>query len=55
VRSGSVEEPDALVTGEPSDFFHLLIDGRLDGVEIEGDRDLLERLVRDESLVALER
>jgi DNA-binding HxlR family transcriptional regulator len=55
VRSGSVEEPDALVTGEPSDFFHLLIDGRLDDVAIEGDRDLLERLVRDESLVALER
>jgi DNA-binding HxlR family transcriptional regulator len=55
VRSGSVEEPDALVTGEPSDFFHLLIDGRLDDVAVEGDRGLLERLVRDESLVALER
>jgi DNA-binding HxlR family transcriptional regulator len=55
VRSGSVEEPDALVTGEPSDFFHLLIDGQLDDVAVEGDRGLLERLVRDESLVALER
>ncbi len=55
VRSGSVEQPDALVTGEPSDFFHLLIDGRLDGVAVEGDRGLLEQLVRDESLVALDR
>jgi DNA-binding HxlR family transcriptional regulator len=54
VRSGSVEEPDVLVTGEPSDFFHLLIDGRLDGVVVDGDRDLLERLVSDESLVALD-
>jgi DNA-binding HxlR family transcriptional regulator len=55
VRSESVDEPDTLVTGEPSDFFHLLIDGRLDGVTIEGDRSLLERLVHDESLVALDR
>jgi DNA-binding HxlR family transcriptional regulator len=54
VRSGSVEGPDTLVTGEPSDFFHLLIDGRLDGVVVDGDRDLLERLVSDESLVALD-
>jgi DNA-binding HxlR family transcriptional regulator len=54
VRSGSVEDPDALVTGQPSDFFHLLIDGRLDGVVVDGDRDLLERLVSDESLVALD-
>ena len=54
VRSESVDEPDTLVTGEPSDFFHLLIDGRLDGVTIEGERSLLERLVHDESLVALD-
>jgi DNA-binding HxlR family transcriptional regulator len=55
VRSGSVEEPDVLVSGEPTEFFHVLIDGRLDGVAVEGDRELLERLVRNESLVALER
>ena len=55
VRSESVDEADTLVTGEPSDFFHLLIDGRLDGVTIEGDRGLLERLIQDESLVALDR
>jgi DNA-binding HxlR family transcriptional regulator len=54
VRSGSVEAPDVLVTGHPSDFFHLLIDGRLDGVVVDGDRDLLEQLVSDESLVALD-
>ena len=54
VRSGSVEDPDTLVTGQPSDFFHLLIEGRLDGVVVDGDRDLLERLVSDESLVALD-
>jgi DNA-binding HxlR family transcriptional regulator len=55
VRSESVDQPETLVIGEPSDFFHLLIDGRLDGVTIEGDRSLLERLVHDESLVALDR
>jgi DNA-binding HxlR family transcriptional regulator len=54
VRSGSVEDPDTLVTGQRTDFFHLLIDGRLDGVVVDGDRDLLERLVSDESLVALD-
>jgi len=54
VRSGSVEDPDTLVTAQPRDFFHLLIEGRLDGVVVDGDRDLLERLVSDESLVALD-
>lgn len=54
VRSGSVEDAETLVTGQPSDFFHLLIDGRLDGVVVDGDRDLLERLVSGESLVALD-
>jgi DNA-binding HxlR family transcriptional regulator len=55
VRSGSVDEPDTLVTGETSDFFHLFIDGRLDDVAVEGNRGLLEQLVRDESLVTLDR
>jgi len=55
VHSGSVERPDVLVTGPPSGFFHLMIEHRLDGVTVEGDHELLEQLVPDESLVALDR
>jgi DNA-binding HxlR family transcriptional regulator len=55
VHSGSVEQPDVLVTGPPSGFFHLMIDRRLDGVTVEGDHELLEQLVADDSLVALDR
>jgi DNA-binding HxlR family transcriptional regulator len=55
VQSGSVEQPDVLVSGPPSGFFLLVIEHRLDGVTVEGDQALLEQLVPDESLVALDR
>ena len=55
VRSGAGESPDVVITGEPSGFFHLMIDHRLDGVTVDGERSLLEQLVSDESLVALAR
>ena len=44
-RSGPVDDPDVVVTGDPEALYHLFVDRRLDIVEIEGDRDLLERLV----------
>jgi DNA-binding HxlR family transcriptional regulator len=55
VRSGAGESPDVVITGEPSGFFHLMIDHRLDGVTVDGERSLLEQLVSDESLVAFAR
>ena len=42
---GPVERPDVVVTGDAEALFHLLVDRRLDLVEVEGDRDRLERLL----------
>jgi DNA-binding HxlR family transcriptional regulator len=42
---GPVAEPDVVVEGNPQGFFHLFFDRQLDGVSVEGDRDLLERIL----------
>lgn len=44
-RPGSVEDPDVVVTGDPEGLYYLFVDRRLDLVEVEGDRGLLERLL----------
>jgi len=44
-QSGPIDDPDVVVTAEPEGLYHLLIDHRLDLVEVEGNRELLERLV----------
>ena len=44
-RSGPVEQPDVIVEADPEGIYHLLIEGRLDQVTVEGDRSLLERLL----------
>jgi DNA-binding HxlR family transcriptional regulator len=36
---------DVLVEADAAGFYHLVVDRRLDGVRIEGDRDVLERLL----------
>jgi DNA-binding HxlR family transcriptional regulator len=36
---------DVLVEGDATGFYHLVVDRRLDGVRIEGDREVLERLL----------
>jgi DNA-binding HxlR family transcriptional regulator len=43
-RRGSIEEPDVVVEGGVDAFYWLFVDRRWDGVTIEGDRELLERL-----------
>jgi DNA-binding HxlR family transcriptional regulator len=43
--SGPVEQPDVVVEANPEGIYHLLIEGRLDQVTVEGDRSLLERLL----------
>jgi DNA-binding HxlR family transcriptional regulator len=42
---GPTDDPDVVVTGDAAGLYHLLIERRLDGVSIEGDRELLERLI----------
>jgi DNA-binding HxlR family transcriptional regulator len=44
-REGAVDEPDVVVEGDPPGIFHLLVDHRLDLVSVEGDRELLEKLL----------
>jgi DNA-binding HxlR family transcriptional regulator len=42
---GPAEAPDVIVTCDAAGFYHLFMSRRFDCVEIEGDRDLVERLV----------
>jgi DNA-binding HxlR family transcriptional regulator len=43
--SGPVEEPDVVITGDPEGIFYMFVDSRIDLVSVEGDRELLERLI----------
>jgi DNA-binding HxlR family transcriptional regulator len=43
-RRGSIEQPDVVVEGDVDAFYWLFMDRRWDGVRVEGDRELLERL-----------
>jgi DNA-binding HxlR family transcriptional regulator len=42
---GPAEEPDAVVRAEPAGFYHLFVDRDFDGVSIEGDRHVVERVL----------
>jgi DNA-binding HxlR family transcriptional regulator len=45
-RPGAVDEPDVIVTAEPSGFYHLFVDGRrTQSVTVEGDDEAFERLL----------
>src|SRR5262245_41905977 len=43
-RAGSLDAPDVLVQGEVSAMYDAFVDDRWDGLTIEGDRELVERL-----------
>jgi hypothetical protein len=43
-EGGPVDQPDVVVTGDPAGFFCLFVEHNWDGVTVEGDRELLERL-----------
>jgi DNA-binding HxlR family transcriptional regulator len=45
VRAGSIVDPDVVVETDPRGFYGLLVDRHLDGVELEGDRDMLQQLL----------
>jgi DNA-binding HxlR family transcriptional regulator len=44
-QPGPVERPDVVVEGDPEGLYYLFVDGRLDLVDIQGDRLLLEQLL----------
>ena len=44
VVAASVEEPDVLLEASPRAFYYLFVERRWDGIDVEGDRELLEQL-----------
>jgi DNA-binding HxlR family transcriptional regulator len=44
-RSGTTDEPDVVVEGDATGLYVLFVDGTADGVEVRGDRQLLDRLL----------
>lgn len=44
-QSGSIEDPDVVVEGDPDGMYWMFVDRRLDLVTIEGDHELLDRLI----------
>ena len=44
-RQGPIDAPDVVITGDPDGVYHLFVERRADGVTVEGDRALLERLL----------
>src|SRR5207247_8280625 len=44
-KHGSVESPDVVVEGAVDSFYWLFVERRWDAVTVDGDRELLERLL----------
>ena len=44
-QSGSIEDPDVVVEGDPEGMYYMFVDRRLDRVSVDGDRALLEQLL----------
>jgi DNA-binding HxlR family transcriptional regulator len=44
-RPGPIEDPDVIVETDVVGFYYLFVERRWDGVTVEGDRELLERLL----------
>ena len=42
---GPVENPEVVIEGDPEGIYYMFVDHRLDLVSVEGNRDLLERLI----------
>lgn len=54
-RPGPVDDADAVVRApDPAAFYHLFVDRLWDDIEVEGDRELLERLLEAASAPARE-
>jgi DNA-binding HxlR family transcriptional regulator len=44
-RPGPADEPDVVVESDTKSFYYLFVERRWDGIDVEGDRELLERLL----------
>ena len=44
-HAGPIDDPDVVVEGDAAGLYYLFVERRLDGVTIEGDRGLLEKLI----------
>jgi DNA-binding HxlR family transcriptional regulator len=44
-RHGGLDDPDAVVEASVVDFYYLFVERRWDGVTVEGDRELVDRLL----------
>jgi DNA-binding HxlR family transcriptional regulator len=44
-RQASIESPDVVLEAQVASFYWLVVERRWDGVKVEGDRELLERLL----------
>jgi DNA-binding HxlR family transcriptional regulator len=44
-QAGSIESPDVVVEGSPEAIYFMFVDRRLDLVDVQGDRSLLEELI----------
>jgi DNA-binding HxlR family transcriptional regulator len=44
-RDGPVDDPDVVLEADPVCFYYLFVDRRWDGATVDGDRELLERLL----------
>jgi DNA-binding HxlR family transcriptional regulator len=44
-RAGSADQPDVVVEADAKNFYYLFVERRWDGIAVEGDRGLLERLL----------
>jgi DNA-binding HxlR family transcriptional regulator len=51
-RGGSLEHPDVVVETDPPGFYFLFTERRRDGVEVEGDEELFDRLLEAASTPA---
>jgi DNA-binding HxlR family transcriptional regulator len=45
VRPGLVDDPDVLVETDGIGFYHLVVNRQVEGVRIEGDHEVLDRLI----------
>jgi DNA-binding HxlR family transcriptional regulator len=45
VEDGPIDDPDVVVTGDAEGIYAMFVDRCLDGVTVEGDRDLLDALL----------
>jgi DNA-binding HxlR family transcriptional regulator len=45
IVEGSIEDPDAIVGGDPQDFYSLMVDREIDAVSIEGRADVIREML----------